>query len=95
MSALSCPFLRLPGLSPEKLPLRVTNKDLQLSIHQWSLGRVASIQVMKIVGRQDLEAWANDVQGHAYSRQDVASCTLHSGEAYHIAQEIPNLNKII
>lgn len=39
MSPLSCPFLRLPGLSPEKLPLRVTNKDLQLSIHQWSLGR--------------------------------------------------------
>ena len=39
MSPLSCPFLRLPGLSPEKLPLRVTNKDLQLSIHQLSLGR--------------------------------------------------------
>ena len=41
------------------------------------------------VNCQDLEAWANDVHGHAYSRQDVSSCTLHSGKPITLHWKFP------
>jgi len=67
IGACSRPSLRSfasEGLSPEKLPLRVTNKDL--------------------------EAWANDVQGHAYSRACVEPYTVSNVRHFGKGVESPD-----